>query len=182
MTSKELITFEQIVEEYQKGIINFHYRLVGNRFDAEDLAQETFIKAYLKLDTLKEHKKLRSWLFSVARNVAIDFFRRHKEKHIVLDNDILQNIASQLTSVDFDQQINHLELNRELDKCMNSLASEDKQIIKLLYYEGFSYKEIGDILGMNVNTLKSRLHRARKVLLDALHANEYFKDVKLGFK
>src|SRR3989344_1616637 len=173
--------FEKVVEQYQRDILNFHYRLCGNRFEAEDLAQETFIKAYKKLESLKEQEKMKSWLFSIARNVTIDFFRRNKEKSIPLDNVLLENYA-RATAVDYLGDVMHAEVSQELQKCMALLSEEDRMIVKLLYYEGFSYKEICDLLQINQNTLKSRLHRARKVLLAAVQANDLLREVAVDYQ
>lgn len=176
MRLKLLEQFEGVVQQYQRDILNFHYRLVGNRFEAEDLTQETFLKAYRKLDSLKERDKLRGWLYSIARNVTIDFFRRNKERSIPLDNVILENYA-RATAVDYREDVMQNEISQELEKCLATLSEEDRMIVKLLYYEGFSYKEICSMLNINQNTLKSRLHRARKVLLAAVHANDLLREV-----
>ena len=162
--------FEELVKNYQRDIINFQYRLVGNRFEAEDLAQETFIKAYKKLDTLKEEGKAKSWLYSIARNVAVDFFRKNKNRPVILDATILENY-SRATAVDFRHEVLTNELARELKGSVTQMHSDDRLVIRLLYYEGFSYKEIGHMLNINENTLKSRLFRARKALYELIQAN-----------
>lgn len=176
-----LAQFEKLVTEYQRDIVNFHYRLVSNRFEAEDLAQETFIKAYRRLDSLKEPEKAKSWLYAIARNVTIDYYRRSKEKSVPLDNIVLENYA-RATAVDYREDILHRELSVELQKTIATLNEQDRTIVKLLYYEGFSYKEICNLLNINQNTLKSRLHRARKVLLAALQANELLREVALEYQ
>lgn len=170
MRTDYLARFEALVNKHQRDIINFQYRLVGNRFEAEDLAQETFIKAYKKLDTLKEEGKAKSWLFSIARNVAIDFFRKNKYSAIALDNTILENYA-RATAIDLRSEMLQGEVASELKGYIDQLNKEDRVVIKLLYYEGFSYKEIGQMLNMNENTLKSRLFRARRALFDIIKAN-----------
>ncbi|MEX1063929.1 MAG: RNA polymerase sigma factor [Candidatus Paceibacterota bacterium] len=176
MQARELKQFEEIVNQYQADLINFHYRFVGNRFEAEDLAQETFIKAYRKMYTLKEQGKLKSWLYSIARNTVIDFFRKNKNRAIMLDSVVLENVA-ETTVFDFQDRIANAEVSRELERCIEQLVREDRAIIKLLYYEGFSYKEISEMLGINQNTLKSRLHRARKVLLASIKSSEPLKEL-----
>ena len=173
--------FEDIVLKHQRDILNFHYRLVGNRFEAEDLAQETFLKAYNKLDSLKEKDKVKSWLYSIARNVTIDFFRKNKNRSIPLDSAIMENYA-RATAVDYRNDVMQSEVSQELQKCLAALSEDDRMIVKLLYYEGFSYKEICDLLNINQNTLKSRLHRARKVLLAAIRANDLLREVAVDYQ
>lgn len=181
MQPQELRKFEEIVNRYQRDLVNFHYRFVGNRYEAEDLAQDTFIKVYKKFGTLKEPDKLKSWLFQIARNTVIDFFRKNKNKPFALDSVILENIP-ETTAVDYQERVANLEVSKELDRCIYQLVKEDRAIIKLLYYEGFSYKEIGELLHINQNTLKSRLHRARKVLLEAIQANSALKETVLEYE
>ncbi|OGN04530.1 MAG: hypothetical protein A2831_00720 [Candidatus Yanofskybacteria bacterium RIFCSPHIGHO2_01_FULL_44_17] len=181
MKPEELRKFEDIVNQYQRDLVNFHYRFVGNRPEAEDLAQDTFIKAYNKFDTLKEPGKLKSWLFQIARNTVIDSFRRNKNKPFAMDSVILENIP-EITAVDYQDKVARMEVSKELESCIDLLVKEDRAIIKLLYYEGFSYKEIGELLHMNENTLKSRLHRARKILLETIQASPALKDVVLNYE
>lgn len=181
MEANQVKQFEEIVNQYQRDLINFHYRFVGNRFEAEDLAQDTFIKAYRKLDTLKEPDKLKSWLFSIARNTVIDFFRKNKNKAFAMDSAILENIP-ETASIDYQNRVAQMEVSKELEHCIDQLVKEDRAIIKLLYYEGFSYKDIGELLKINQNTLKSRLHRARKILLETIQANPALKDIAFQYE
>ena len=159
--------FEEIVSSYQRDIINFHYRFTGNRYEAEDLAQETFIKTYKKLDTLKDPSKLKSWIFHIARNTAVDFFRKHKNRAIPVDHEVLASLAV-AESPNYEELIEQNSLSRELKECVSLLGEEEKILINLLYYHDFSYKQIGKMLGINQNTLKSRLRRARMSLLDII--------------
>lgn len=173
--------FEAIVSQYQKSIINFHYRFVGDKYEAENLAQDTFVKAYLKFDTLKEEQKLKSWLFSIARHVVIDFFRKNKHREIAFGNGMVEAMA-ETAAVDFQAQLDNDEISQELARCIDQLSAQDKVIIKLLYFEGFSYKEISRLLKINPNTLKSRLHRARTMLLETVQANVLLREVALQYQ
>lgn len=181
MKPGELKKFEQVINDYQKTIINFHYRFVGDKFEAENLAQETFIKVYLKFRTLKDPKKLKSWIFSIARNVVIDFFRKNKNREFAFGNEIVANHV-EATSADFIGQVDDDEISRELERCVDQLSPQDRTLIKLLYYEGFSYKEISKLLKINQNTLKSRLHRARMILMEMVQGNELLREVSLQYK
>ena len=93
---------------------------------------------------------------------------------------MLEHFA-QATAVDYRNEVVQQELSQELARCLEALNTDDRMIMKLLYYEGFSYKEIGLLLHINPNTLKSRLHRARKVLLDVIRANESLRGVALSY-
>lgn len=181
MEIQKLKEIEDLVNGHQGEIIGFHYRFVGNLTDAEDLAQETFIKAYKKINTLKDHTKAKSWLYSIARNTVIDFFRKNKNKEIALSDALLENIAA-TTAAAYQEKAISNEISKELDRCIDRLVKEDRAIVRLLYYEGFSYKEIANLLNVNENTLKSRLHRARKVLLEMIRTSKPLGDVALQYE
>ena len=182
MNSPELIQFEEFVRNHQREIINFHYRFTGSRNDAEDLAQETFLKAYLKFDTLKDGAKRKSWLMAIARNIVIDFYRKNKDKPLVVDWALAEQTAELASSHNHQPQVRDAYVSQELERCLNELGREDRAIVRLLYYEGFSYKEIAELLHMNQNTLKSRLHRARQALFRAISANELLGDLALEYR
>ena len=183
MEIQKLKEIEDLVNKHQREIISFHYRFVGNLADAEDLAQETFIKAYKKINTLKDHKKAKSWLYSIARNTVIDFFRKSKNKEVALSDALLESIAATTTTAaTYQEKAISNEISRELDRCIDRLVKEDRAIVRLLYYEGFSYKEITDLLNINENTLKSRLHRARSVLLEMIRTSKPLGDVALQYE
>lgn len=177
MSSRQLKKFEEAVNQYQKSIINFHYRLVGDKFEAENLAQETFIKVYLKFKTLRSKKKLKSWIFGIARNLVIDYFRKNKNREIAFAGNLVENLTEtvEANQTNVQDQIDSDEIARELGKCIDQLSPQDGVLIKLLYFEGFSYKEISELLKMNQNTLKSRLHRARMDLLAMIRSNDLFQ-------
>lgn len=181
MTPRALKKFEDIVNKYQKSIINFQYRFTGDRFEAENLAQETFIKAYLNFETIKNPDKIKSWLFSVARNVVIDFFRKNKNREIAFGNEIIENFVETASSANLNSLVEIDEISKELNKCVDQLSAQDRMLIKLLYFEGFSYKEIGQLMKINPNTLKSRLHRARAILLEAIQANDLLRDTAVQY-
>ncbi len=170
--------FEEIMRTYQREIINFHYRFVGNRYAAEDLAQETFVKAYFKFSTLEDGAKLKSWLYQIARRTVIDHYRKNKkyENDVSFDGAILAQFASTERG-NVEEEVIDAERSRELQNCIQKLGNEDQKIIKLLYYEGFSYSEIADLIGVNQNTLKSKLHRARKALLVVMQSNKYLRSL-----
>lgn len=180
MENTALQQFEDLVTRYQRDMVNFHFRFVGDRFEAEDLAQDTFLKAYKKFSTLKEPGKVRSWLMAIARNVVIDHYRKNKEKTIVFD-ETLHTSYPEAVTVDHTDQIGRAELSRQLAQCIDQLVKEDRAIVRLLYYEGFSYQEIGKLLGINQNTLKSRLHRARKALLGVIKSDKALADVAMQY-
>jgi RNA polymerase sigma-70 factor (ECF subfamily) len=181
METPELRQFEDLVRQHQRDLINFHYRFVGNKAEAEDLAQETFLKAYLKFDTVKDQSKLKSWLMAIARNVVIDSYRKNKDKPLIIDSTLAEQLSAEATLTANDS-LSDSSVKQELERCLEQLGREDRAIVKLLYYEGFSYQEIAELLHMNQNTLKSRLHRARQSLFRSIQANELLGDLVLEYR
>lgn len=161
--------FEELVVKYQREIINFHYRFVRNRAEAEDLAQETFIKAYFRLSSLKEPEKFRSWLYQIARNLVIDFYRRNKKRmgDLRMDDAVLA-VVGEKNKAEMQQDIIDREVQQGLEKCIGMLTEEEQKLVKLLYYEGFTYDEMAEMMQINSNTLKSKLFRARKILAELI--------------
>jgi RNA polymerase sigma-70 factor (ECF subfamily) len=130
---------------------------------------------------LKDKTKFKSWLFSIARHVVIDFFRKNKNREIALGSEIVENYIDS-SPTEFHSQVETDEISKELEKCIEALSVQDKTLIKLLYFEGFSYKEISQLLKINQNTLKSRLHRARETLLETIRTNNLLSDIALQYK
>lgn len=161
--------FEELVLKHQREIINFHYRFVRNRAEAEDLAQETFIKAYFSLPSLREPEKFRSWLYQIARNKVIDFYRRNKKRmgDLRMDEAVLA-VVGEKNRAEMQQDIIDREVQQGLEKCIGMLTTEEQKLVKLLYYEGFGYDEMAEMLQINGNTLKSKLFRARKILAELI--------------
>ena len=153
--------FRRIFERWARPVVSFVYDMVGDRALAEDLTQETFVRAYKYLDALRDESKFSTWLFSIARNVA----REH-----------LRSAHSRSRKVDLDDET-VLELQDErptpagalLDKELNGvvrhalgLLDEDKRLVfTLKIFQGRSYEEIAEITGFSVPKVKTDLHRAR---------------------
>ncbi|WP_085520698.1 RNA polymerase sigma factor SigW [Tuberibacillus sp. Marseille-P3662] len=161
--------FAQIVEMYKTKVYNICLRLVRIPQEAEDLAQETFIRAYTNINRYENTHKFSTWLFRIATNLSIDYLRK-KKPSFYLDADIPGtdgfNMYAHLPSnEDGPEQtvLNHETaswLQHEIDK----LPPKYKTAITLKYIEDFSLKEISDIMGIPVATVKTRIHRGREAL------------------
>ncbi|HVS80276.1 MAG TPA: sigma-70 family RNA polymerase sigma factor [Pyrinomonadaceae bacterium] len=153
--------FRLIFERYSRPVISFIYDLVGNREVAEDLTQETFVRAYRSLHTLREETKLSTWLFGIAKNVARESSRAraHDDRHVDLADKLVLNLSDRGPA-----PVKQL-LNKELNEVIqNSLAllDEDKRLVfTLKVFQQCSYEEIAEITGFSIPKLKTDLHRAR---------------------
>jgi RNA polymerase sigma-70 factor, ECF subfamily len=152
--------FSQLVEAYQRPVYNLAYRMLGNSAEADEAAQETFVRMYTKLHTYQSDRKLVSWILSITSHYCIDRLRRRRITWLSLDED---SIASVLSS----HQSNPEEsaLRREAcDEVQNSIAELEpgyRAPLILRYWHGLSYEEIAEVMGISVSAVKSRLHRAR---------------------
>jgi RNA polymerase sigma-70 factor (ECF subfamily) len=153
--------FRLIFERYSRPIIGFIYDLVSNRELAEELTQETFVRAYRNLATMREETKLSTWLFGIAKNVARESrrARAHDNHHVDLGDEAVLNLSDG-EPVPVDQLLNK-ELNELIQRSL-ALLDEDKRLVfTLKIFQQCSYEEIAEITGFSIPKLKTDLHRAR---------------------
>jgi RNA polymerase sigma-70 factor (ECF subfamily) len=170
-SSEDLITraragdqeaFRLIFERYARPVISFIYDLVGQRDLAEELAQETFVRAYKNLKSIRDESKLSSWLFGIARNVAREANRlRLKEDKNLSHADISAFILEDQTQVTPAQKLQQSELNGAMRNALNMLEEDWRQVFVLKVFHERSYQEIAEITGFSIGKVKTDLHRAR---------------------
>lgn len=164
-------TFEKLVRPHFDRLYRLAFRLTGRKPEAEDLFQELLIKAFRMLDDLVAIDEPASWLSRVMYNLFIDERRRFQRQrmHLVdegfLPGDGLEGLAG---SDDPARDNERLEKMRQLDKALAQLSDEQRIIVLLHDTEGYKLKEIQDITGTPIGTVKSRLHRARARLREIL--------------
>ena len=153
--------FEQIVRRYQRPIISLIARLTGDRTTAEDLAQETFVKAHRSLAAFDATRRLSSWLFRIAHNTAIDAMRRRRTPAVSLDAAASDGEPAAPDAAD---PVEQKALGRALEGALAQLRPDFRAAVLLRYEEGLPFEEIGHILGIPETTARSHVHRARKEL------------------
>jgi RNA polymerase sigma-70 factor (ECF subfamily) len=153
--------FRRIFERFARPIMSFLYDMVGRQELAEDLAQETFVRAYRSLKTLRDPTRLSTWLFGIARNVAREFLRsRHREgQKVELDDD--QVLELEDDGVPPDSQLLNRELHQVIHRALNILDDDKRVVFTLKVLHEHSYEEITLITGFSIPKLKTDLHRAR---------------------
>lgn len=154
--------FEEILYAYEKSIFNHLRRLTGNSDDAADLLQETFVRLYKKRGQIDVSNNFKNWLYAIATNIAYDHFRKKKhEKLIFIDDESeLETIGQETSYTTIDLEI----LEHDLESALREVRTHYRNILLLYYKERFSYKEIADILGLPLNTVKTHLRRAKEEL------------------
>lgn len=161
--------FEDVVKIFQNRIYHHCFRMIGNAYEAEDLAQEAFIRAYMNISSFDHHRKFSTWLYRIATNLTIDRLRKRKPDYY-LDAEIKGteglNMYSQLQTNERlpEEEVESLELQNHIHQEIASLPPLYRSIIILRYLEEFSLKEISEIMDIPLGTVKTRIHRGREAL------------------
>ena len=159
--------FECLIRKYQKQVHTLAFRKVGDFQTAEDITQETFLRVYQKLATLNDPAKFSGWLYAIVNHLCIAWHRKNR-----LQTESMQEIyISEIETDAYSQYVavEHAKTTAEAQralvrKLLTKLKESDQEVITLHYFEDMTSSEIGDLLGVSENTIKSRLHRARQQL------------------
>ena len=161
--------YDILMNKYHNAVFNIVYRMVHNKQEAEDLTQETFIKAYNSINYFNEGYAFSTWLFKIATNHCIDFFRKRKLKTYSMDepvqykeDEIKHEYASSDPNVEHRMIDN--EKTRILHEAIQKLPEKYRMAIILRHHEEKSYEEIARILNLPLGTVKARIFRAREML------------------
>jgi RNA polymerase sigma-70 factor (ECF subfamily) len=153
--------FRLIFDRYARPIISFIYDMVGQRELAEDLTQETFVRAHRSLGALRDDTKLSTWLFGIAKNVARESLRyRAREDHRVEIDDERVTMMSDSEMTPDDRLLNK-ELSGVIQSALGALDEDKRMVFTLKIFQQRSYEEIAEITGFSIPKLKTDLHRAR---------------------
>lgn len=166
--------FRILVERYQRPVLSLIGRMVRDPVLAEDLAQEAFVNAYRRLDSYAPGRKFSSWLFKIAHNRTIDHLRlrRPREQSLESDRDDVPTIdpAAPEDQASPHRRAEVSELRMTLAQAFERLGPTAREILSLRFEQGLAYHEIAEVTGVALNTVKVRLHRARKALARELEA------------
>ncbi|MDP1421777.1 RNA polymerase sigma factor SigW [Peribacillus simplex] len=161
--------FGEIVEIYKDKVFQICFRMLGNRQEAEDLAQEAFVRAYVNIRSFNIQMKFSTWLYRIATNLCIDRLRKKKPDYY-LDAEVAGteglNMYSQIASdmAKPEEEVESLELQETIQAEIMKLPDKYRSVIVLKYIEELSLKEISEILDLPVGTVKTRIHRGREAL------------------
>jgi RNA polymerase sigma-70 factor, ECF subfamily len=164
--------FGVLVERYQRRVVGVALAVVHNQDDAIELAQETFVRAYENLSKFESRSSFSTWLYRIAANLAIDFWRR-EGRHVVLRGEDADNEIDKMPTTHGDsfKEVSRSELSARLKQALEELTPEHRAVILLREVEGMSYDEISEVLQCPRGTVMSRLHYART------HLRNILKDV-----
>ncbi len=175
----DLTAYDELVKRYQQRIYATIYHMTSNHEDANDLAQDSFIKAFSALKSFKGGSTFYTWLYRIAVNKTINFLKQRKNKHHLSLNDLDFNAEN---DPDLVALISHKtpqrdaglsELQKKLNEALLKLSEPHRMVVVLHDVQGQSHDEIAEIMGCNIGTVRSRLFYARQQLQGYL--NEYIK-------
>ncbi|MBI2931293.1 MAG: sigma-70 family RNA polymerase sigma factor [Planctomycetes bacterium] len=153
-------TFERFVHEHQRMVHAIARQYVKDEHVAEDVAQEAFLRAHRSFDGLRDPSRVKTWLYSLTRNAAIDWLRAHKRRLMSLDE----------ASVDVPEptrqdNVRDEQITRVMG-VLDDLREDYREIIMMRYFEGLSYKEIAEALGMTIGAVGEKLSRVRDMIVE----------------
>ncbi len=180
MTDEELVqkiierdhlAFKSLVDRYQQLVINTCYKLIGNRQDAEDVAQEVFFQVYKSAGKFRQEAKLSTWLYRIAVNRSLNFVRDNKRfRWLESLGSLLEDDRKRVTDVPAsdsdrpDLTLEKKERNMVIQEAIDSLPRKQRAAFVLHRYEGLSYQEIAEVLGRSLSSVESLIHRAKSNL------------------
>lgn len=166
--------YAELVNRYQNYVFTLTLRLIKSREDAEEVAQDVFVKAYRSLADFRGESKFSTWLYTITNTTSITFLRKKKLEVHSLDNEKVFELADSKNSGFRANTVEQKSRVSMVTKAIALLSPADAEIITLFYKVEQSLDEIGKILGLETNTVKVRLHRARTRLKEKME--NYFRE------
>ncbi|MDY7077323.1 MAG: sigma-70 family RNA polymerase sigma factor [Chloroflexota bacterium] len=164
--------FGRLVVAYQTPVYNLTYRMLGNAAEAEEAAQEAFLRAYTRLHSYDPQRPFRSWMMSIASHYCIDLLRKRRITWLSFEDEIAApdgsagivetRLAS--SSPNPEVMVARQEQEEQIQQLLTVLSPTDRTAVTLRYWYDYSYEEIAETLNLTVSAVKSRLHRARRNL------------------
>ena len=154
-----------IIKEYKDGLILYINSYVANIYVAEDLMQDTFFKIAVKKPKFKEESSFKTWLYAIGRNIALDYLRK-RSKDSFLSIDDMENCVRD--EVDLENLYIKNEHKKLLHKALSTLKAEYRQVLWLVYFEGFSNDQAAQVMGKSKRQIENLIYRAKQSLESAL--------------
>jgi RNA polymerase sigma-70 factor, ECF subfamily len=166
VTEEKEVLIDEMMNRYGQEILQLAFSYVNNRAIAEDLTQDIFVKCYNGLHTYSGKSKLRTWLWRIAINHCKDFLRSWYNRNVVIAGEELPIKSTKKEQVE--QEVIQREEDDELISAVMTLPIKYREVIYLFYYEDLAIREIAELTETGVNTVKTRLKRAKELLKERL--------------
>jgi len=170
--AKDEMAFREIVERYQSKVFSIIYGILRNHNDAEDISQQVFAKIYFSIQSFDFRSSLLTWIYKITVNECYDYLRKKRVRKLVYESDFSEEDALHMentgSAADAAPGIDQTLARRDLAmKLLAKISEEDRNLILLKEVEGHSVEELSQMTGMNENTIKVKLFRARQKLVKA---------------
>jgi RNA polymerase sigma-70 factor (ECF subfamily) len=167
------LAFEKEALPHYRTVYNFCYKMMGNKLDADDMIQETYLRAFLFFDSYERGTNCRAWLFKIMKNLIINKYRKEKKDAVKVDIDDVINFIPKIKSIHLDTaDVQEMQFSRLLDDeitlALKSIHDDYRMVVILCDLEGLSYEEIAEFLNCPIGTVRSRIHRGRRLLQQKL--------------
>lgn len=165
--SGDLDSFNQLVQRWERPIYALAYRTIGREEDARDVVQEAFLRAFRALPGFKGQAKFSSWLYRITLNLCRDWMRRERrtpELQAPEGVDVIELAAEQGPVESVEDLVSRRDMGRRVARAMAALSEEQRTAIVLKEYQGLTFQEISDLLGVPLSTVKTRLYQGLQVL------------------
>jgi RNA polymerase sigma factor (sigma-70 family) len=163
----DVSAYSSLVEKHKNLVFSIAVKILNNREDAEEIAQDTFLKAYASLKSFEKKSKFSTWLYRIAYNGAISKKRKKKMDVVEIDDHIMFNYSTDEISANV-HQIHESEQVQLIDKALKILPEDDNLLITLFYKSEHSIEDISYITGLTQSNVKVKLHRIRKKLYESI--------------
>ena len=164
--------FGQLVRAYGTPVYNLSYRMLGSAGEAEEAAQETFLRVFTNLHRFDPNRRFKSWILSIASHYCIDRLRRRRISWVSLDSDSTSPKWLESDSPNPEHEVIQRQEEERIQRMLSELSPVDRAAVTLRYWYDYSYSEISDALDLTESAVKSRLHRARRKMAGMLKGNQ----------
>ncbi len=170
--ARDEFAFREVVERYQSKVLSIIYGILRNRNDAEDIAQQVFAKIYFSIGSFDFRSSLLTWIYKISVNECYDYLRKKRVRKLVYESDFSEEDALRMRNSE-DAAVQGQGVDERLAqrdfalKLLQKVSEEDRMLIVLKEVEGRSVEELASITGLNENTIKVKLFRARQKLIKA---------------
>lgn len=170
--AQDELAFREIVERYQAKVFSIIYGILRNRNDAEDIAQQVFAKIYFSIKNFDFRSSLLTWIYKITVNECYDYLRKKKVRKLVYESDFSSDDSLRMENsepaTDQAPAVDHRLAQHDLIlKLLSKISEEDRSLLLMKEVEGHSVEELSEMTGMNENTIKVKLFRARQKLVKA---------------
>lgn len=170
ISNGDVNAFAFLIDAYKNMVFSLAFKMTKNREEAEEISQDTFIKAFKNIKEFKGDSKFSTWLYRIAYFTALDAIKKNKKENYTFTiNEVTYNQIVEVETIL--ETINRKERAITIEKCLNLLPEEERTLLWMFYFDELSLKEIIEVTGLSEANLKVKLHRARKKMLMVVKEN-----------